>query len=626
MDSILPPAPQQPAAGGYAIPQQLPQQPQQQQLPPGSMPRGRPPADPEVAEQRAQRHQERRRVEGVMPKKALDSKILIYRTRRGRPIPGAKPVCTVLISELESATADGAQDPEDYLRTRLAEKIGSKDPSGVFQAVTVDRRGARITEVPPFDLSLTEDGDEEEEGEEELEEVDDGRGFDAGEPEDYDFRGQHPLPPPAGPPPPPTQIDLAAIDDVGRRNREEEKHKSNESMTMMMGMFNTMQAQAQAQAQAQQQMLLAFMQQNQAKSQESQGTTVALITALAPVIKELLTPKQDTSSRELMLPILMKIMDDKRSDPTGDFLKTIPTILGEVSKQQMALQNIAAESTVKSQASMNTLLMQQMMAMSKEIVNSSRPQPEEKEGGMASIAKIAAAVLPSLMGGNKPPEQGFEEPQQPVAALPAPTATEEPQPQPPQRRRPAKTPAPAAAADAAPEAEVKPEVEAKPKKAPPTPESRIRGCLQTIRKLESGEIPAAKRWEALKWVMDRAPAPVMAAIRAQSTDLVMQECASAVLPDQQLLTWVSDSAHIDFLTSALDDVRLLEAGQVTEAYAKEQVEALTAYQAKAAAAAAPAPKPAAAPEPAAPAPAAAEPQPEATPATQPSAATAAATE
>lgn len=595
MDSILPPAPQQPAAGGYAIPQQLPQQPQQQ-LPPGSMPRGRPPADPEVAEQRAQRHQERRRVEGVMPKKALDSKILIYRTRRGRPIPGAKPVCTVLISELESATADGAQDPEDYLRTRLAEKIGSKDPSGVFQAVTVDRRGARITEVPPFDLSLTEDGDEEEEGEEELEEVDDGRGFDAGEPEDYDFRGQHPLPPPAGPPPPPTQIDLAAIDDVGRRNREEEKHKSNESMTMMLGMFQSMQAQAAAQAQQSQQMLLAMMQQNQSKSQESQGTTVALITALAPVIKELLTPKQDTSSRELMLPILMKIMDDKRSDPTSDFLKTIPTILGEVSKQQMALQNIAAESTVKSQASMNTLLMQQMMAMSKEIVNSSKPQPEEKESGMASIAKIAAAVLPSLMGGNKPPEQGFEEPQQPVAALPAPTATEEPQQQqPPQRRRPAKTPAPAAV-------ETAPEPEAKPKKASPTPESRIRGCLQTIRKLESGEIPAAKRWEALKWVMERAPAPVMAAIRAQSTDLVMQECASAVLPDQQLLTWVSDSAHIDFLTSALDDVRLLEAGQVTEAYAKEQVEALTAYQAKAAAAAAPAPKQA--PEPAAPAPAA----------------------
>lgn len=612
MDAILPPAPQQQAAAGaYPIPQQV--QPQQPQLQPGMLPRGRPPADPEVAEAKAQRHQERRRVEGVMPKKALDSKILIYRTKRGRPIPGAKPVCTVLISELEAATADGAQDPEEYLRSRLAEKIGDRDPTGVFQAVTVDRRGARISEVPPFDLTLTDDGGEEDD--DDPEDEDDGPGgFDPGESEDYDFRGQHPLPPPAQQQAPaPTHVDLAVVDDIGRRNRDEEKSKSSENTALLLGMFQSM-AQQQAAAQQQQtQLFLSVMQANQQKADAGGGTMVALITALAPVLAKVLEPKPvDTSTRDLMLPLIMKLLekDKDRVDPGAEMMKTIPQILGEVSKQQIAMSNLGAESTVRNSAKMNELLMNQMMTMARDVAAQAKPQEKGEGGGMSQIAQIAAAVLPALMGNRQqaPPEPGYDS-QQPQQALPAPEPQPEPAPapNPAPRRRAAKTPPPqpAAAAEPAPAPA--------PVRPPPTEESRIRGCLQTIRKLEDGSIGAEKRWEALKWVLDRAPERVKVAIRAQSTEKVMQECAAAVLPEAALLTWVSDSEHIDFLTDALDDVRLLEAGQVTEEHAAAKVAALRVHQAKGktAAEAARAAKQAAEdgkppPQPAAPAPAAAE--------------------
>jgi hypothetical protein len=100
-----------------------------------------------------------------------------------------------------------------------------------------------------------------------------------------------------------------------------------------------------------------------------------------------------------------------------------------------------------------------------------------------------------------------------------------------------------------------------------------------VRKLEDGTIAAEKRWPALQWILDRAPERVLAAVRAQSTERVMKECAEAVLPDAQLLSWISNSDHVDFLTDALDDVRLLEAKQVTEEHAAMKVAALRVHQA-----------------------------------------------
>jgi flagellar biosynthesis regulator FlbT len=570
MDAQLPPAPSV-APAAYPLPAQP-----QPQMPQGMLPRGRPPADPEVAEAKAQRHQERRRVEAVMPKKALDSKVLIYRMRRGRIVPGAKPVLSVLVSELEEATRDGQQEPEDYLCQRLGEKLNNKDQTGSFQCVTVDRRGGRISDVPPFEISLVDEGEDLDEDDNDDGQGDEGAdGFDPGEPEDYDYRGHHPVPPPLGPPPSPTHIDLAAIDDVARRNREEEKNKSSESMTLMLGMFQAMQAQQAQSAQQTTQMLMAFMQQSQQKSSESSGTMVALITALAPVIAPLLQPKpQDTSTRDLMLPILMKLMEkEKQSNPAEDWMKTLPAMMQEVTRQQMALQGLGAESVVKMQSRMSEAMMTQALSIVKD--QGKKPEPEEKESTFGSIAKMAAAVLPSLMGGQQPQaEPGFAEQQ--VPALPAPAViqpTPEPEQAPaPRPPRTAKKPTPEAA-----EEQPKPTPRQRP---PQTEESKIRGCMQTIRKLENGEIPAIKRWDALTWVRDRAPKRVLEAIVSGSTERVMQECASAVLPDQELLTWISDSEHIEFLTDALGDVKLLVSGPVPPEYMNSKVAALTAYQAK----------------------------------------------
>jgi hypothetical protein len=467
----------------------------------------------------------------------------------------------------------------------------------MFQCVTVDRKGQRITDVPPFEISLLDDGDEAE-GDEGDDQGDDGpEDFDPGEPEDYDYQGHHPVPPPLGPPPSPTHIDLAAIDDVARRNREEEKHKSNESMTLMMGMFQAMQAQQAQSAQQTTQMLMAFMQQAQQKSSESSGTMVALITALAPVIAPLLQPKpQDTSTRDLMLPILMKLMEKKEeTNPANEWMKTLPAMMQEVTRQQMSLQGLGAESVVKMQSRMSEAMMTQALSIVKD--QGKKPEPEEKESSFGSIAKIAAAVLPSLMGGQQQqPQQaepGFADQQVPALPAPAviaPTAEPEQAPRPP---RTTKKPVPEAA-----EEQPKPTPRQRP---PQTEDSKIRGCMQTIRKLENGEIPAIKRWEALTWVRDRAPKRVLAAIVSGSTERVMQECAQAVLPDQELLTWISDSEHIEFLTDALGDVKLLVSGPVPPEYMNSKIAALTAHQAKNRPPTAD-PTPAAAPAPAAEAP------------------------
>jgi hypothetical protein len=553
MDSALPQIPGQPAAAPSF--QNPAGQPQLQRPP------GRPADDPLKQEERTARHAERKRVDAVLPKRATESKIQLFRkdSRTGRRAPGARPVLTVLVSELEKAQEENI-DSDEYLQDALINKLGDR-AEGVYEAQTVDRRGTRL-DFPTFDVIVGEEPNPEDE--------DDPEGDDQGdlsleEEEEMDRldamqRGNRSAPtfvaPPQGPPPPAPHVDIGVIDDFGRRNRDEAKNETASTMALIMqAMQSSQSAQLAAQAQQTQLMVAALQSQRPAES-GNKDLIIALVTALAPMLNRMTEPKPPDP---MLQALLVKMIDKDGTGGMQEMLKIVPSMIAQAAKQSSDLQAQASQSTALVQGE----LMKGMVTQTLQVMRESQRErlaPGEKEGGSTfeNVARIAAAVLPQLMGKGQPPA---EEPASAVlaqapAALPAPRPT---------RPTPKAPPPVAAAPVAAPGAPVQPRTSRN------DPQNRIRTCLNEIAKLQVGATAAEKRWDLAAWVMKNAPPPVIAEIRQQSFDGVIAVCSEAVIVAPKLLEWIAVPANQEFLKEFLDDARKLEGGAISEEYATQQV-------------------------------------------------------
>lgn len=578
-----------PSMPGAAPQQGYPQQQAAAPLPLGQAPAaarapGRPGEDPIRQEERAVKHAEKRRLESALPPRAMDSKVLIYRRPPGaaRVPHGTKPLLTVLIGELEEAQKAG-QSTDDYIQTRITDVLTrkGKPQQGTFECTTVDKRGQRIGEIPTFDVIIGDDAGEdgsEDMGDQGSDGGDDGEGdvsledipeeeLEAllaekrarrGDPQAQFHRAQ------MGPPPPPSAVNPVLDDEILRRNRDEAKQDAQGTMAMLM---QAMQSQAAAQAQQSQQNMQLMMTMFQTQAQQAQhsnsekgGTTVALVTALMPLVQKLLEPKEDKNG-PLLQAMMLKLFDSQQNN--GGMMKEFPTMMAEVAKQQMTLQGIGAQNAMSVQQEVNKMVTSQLMGLIKDGLKPKEEPAEDKGSMLGDIAKIAGAVLPALMGKQDAPAETAPYEAQPAMSMqpveqPLPP---EPAAPPPVRAAPPAVPRATATATAVPERRN-------------DPNARIRGLLNAVADLRFGTIASDQYWGVVQFINKHAPPAVAAAIMAESTDDIIKSCSEAVLASPSLLQWVADADNRDFLTDTLKDAKLLKTGVVTEAYAEERVQAL----------------------------------------------------
>jgi hypothetical protein len=443
MDSALPQIP------GAAAPQATPFQQPGMAQPQQARPPGRPAEDPQKQEERGQRHAERKRLEAALPKRATEAKVQLFRKdpRTGRRNPTARPVVTVLLSDLEAAKEENV-NTDEYLQDLLLTRLGDR-AEGVYEAVTVDRRGSRL-DFPAFDVVVGEepppDGEGDDEGLSPEEEAEIER-------EEAMQRGPAaaPFAPPAYEPPPRTQqLDMGVIDDVARKNRDEAKNDTASTMALVMqAMTQGQQALAAAQAQQTQLMVAALTQQRPPEGGNKE-LMVALVTALAPILHKMTEPKPVDP---VMMALLTRAMErPERADP----MATVTGVITEVMKMGNGMMADAAKNAMTMQANhsaqsaqMQTELTKGLIQNTLSMIKDQRNPPKEAEGDggggmMESVAKIAAAVLPAMMGQKGDATALATEE---AAALPAPAPVA-----PRQVRTAPKTPPPAAPAAAAPPA------------------------------------------------------------------------------------------------------------------------------------------------------------------------------
>ncbi len=547
---------------------------------PMTRPVGRPSNDPENDRQKIERNAERKRIEGVIPKQ-LDSKLCIYRIRNGRAQLG-KPVITILVSELEKIQAENGQTTDEV----VAERISERFQTGSFQCRFLDKSGRPVLDYPPWEVSL-----DEEENEDDMEDLDGS--------ETVQVQAAGPHPGYASPPPAPS-VDLATIANFGRTERNEEARRSNETMTMLTAMLTSQQSQAAAAAQQQQQMMMQFQQQQQQMQMQAKAEAEAreerervrraefrttLLTAaplLLPFAQKLLGLDKE-KGLDPATQVLIEMVKNKGSD--GDLLKQTSAIMGEMVKSQMQLQSAGATQAVQMQGDVSQMVFKNMMGTMKELMEQSTGLKKDKEPDwLDRIAQFAPAIIEAAK------QNGAEVPTLPQPPVAAPV---------PARR--AKIPAPpAAAAPAEPAAPV-----AKPKEdefAKYTTAQRVRMSLLTIRRMSLGEIPASDRFNALVWMAKAMPEDMRTAVAGGDDEKVLSLGSPVVMGTPVLMQWFQDDTSEGFLKTALEDLRLMFAGQMDAEKAKASVAAHAAFlDARKVTPAPVAPVPAPAPESAAPA-------------------------
>ena len=593
MDGVLPQIPGTPApsAGfpqGSGYPAGMPGASSVQ--PP--RPPGRPPGDPQVAQDKAERHAEMRRLEEILPKKATDSKISIYRTRNGRVMPGAKPVLTILASELEAAVRDNNENPDEFIAARIEQSV--RNPDGTFQCQVFDKQGRRVTNIQPWEVAL---GDEAVNGE------DDG-GDDQGEGDDGSFQDDD-IPPgfngqmaaggqvysPAQIPPPAPMADPTRIAAALREERETEAKRGGDMLAVVSTLMQSSQQQAQSQQTSMQQMMLQFQtmqiqmaeqsrkeaaeraEREQTRSSEFRNTIITLLPTIIPLVQGLFKREDPT------LPVLIELLKNKPSDAA--VMPAVMAMMTETMKASSQMQSNAASQAMEQQAKVTGTVTDMMMSRMVEMSKLGGGEPAKEKGIMDHIGELAPLIGPLLAA-----QQNQN--QQPVPALPAPAPEDSQEAEAqvveqPRRRRRASAPPVPAAAPAAPA----PAQRQDPRTMPP--ESRVLGCMRTIAKMSLGQIVPAKRWEALNWCLQVAPPNMLAAIKAGNRDAVLGIGMGPVAGDAGLVQWFGNPRNTGFLETALSDMRLILTSSLTEARAKAAIVEQEAFVAQSAAPAAAAP-------------------------------------
>lgn len=552
--------------------QQAPQMPQagfapQQQAQPTGM-RGRPMNDPEMQIVKVERTQEIRRLEALLPKQAVDSKVQIFKLKDGedRPSASAKPKITLLATDLEKGVQEGS-DSESLIEERIKERYSE----GRFFCKVVDRLGKMVGAFPPWmvDLNNEEDGDEEEDPEDE-----DLKGDPNGDPPPGPMMGGiNPMtgqpwaysgyPPPMPPPPPPQAMDARTFMDVARETRDESDKKT----TDLMGIFAQMSQQSTT--------MLMAMQENarredarreereEKRRTERNQLLLSLLPTLLPIVKDFIQPKK-TEGMSPELQLLISTLQSK--DQTGG-MKDMMSFMIEASKAQAGLQASAAQSAMATQAELSAMMTKNLVEQLKTTMELKAGGGERSEGGMMdTIGKLAGPLLASMAAAQQqqPPAPAF------IPAQPAPA------PEPVQPAL-AHTPQPAAPVVKAPAPPAKPQPAPTPAKPEPTDAARIGACLRTIQAMDVGKVPAAQRWDALRWCSDNMPESLRQAIRIDSEEQVMSLGMTAVVNDPALLAWISNTESVSFLRVALADIRRLLLGTLDAERASSAVKEQEAW-------------------------------------------------
>ena len=582
MDGTLPglppipggaPAPAYPGAGGMAgaaRPMMAPN------------PVGRPSADPEVQEQRVVRSQEKKRLESVLPKKAVDSKILCTRMRGGKIIPGAKPTLIVLTSEIEKARIDSG-DPDNFQTEEyIGERLMAKEaPDGFYQCRVVDRNNRPIPEYSPWELEIGDAAADDEIVDDEVEEVDaTPPGYTQGGFHGAPFNGALPpgyaAPPPAAPP-----IDLQSFATSLRGERQDEAKRQGETMSLIAMLMQTQQQQALAMQQEQRQRdeqarresmereeryrREAIEREERAEKRRGEFRTTLLAAApiLLPVVEKLfgLNKKDGPDATTLMLMEMVK-----QKAPDSDIMKSMAGVMAEMTKQQMQLQGAGATAAVEMQAKASEMVFGNLMKTMKEVIDN-RPVVGEKESAFEQLAKLAGPILASIQ------QQHAQQPAAtPVAAAPA---VMQPQPAnleaPAAAERPQKRPAPRPAR--------------RDRNDPSTwPDNhRLAIVIDTLRKLSIGEIPADQRWGVIEFVRQWIPPTVLQSVLTDNKEAVLTATVPVVMEHPPLMAWAQDEENQKFVEDAMTDLKALATNQVTAEYRQSAIRATATFVARRAA-------------------------------------------
>jgi len=555
----LPPSPGQasfipPTSQQFAQPPPAPgsQQPTRQA---GAV--GRPSGDPEVQEARAEKHALRQRLRNILPKSMTDGRIAIYKLegRKGRNRTSPKPVMTILFQDLEKAQQDGTyQDTGEMVEDRLREKYGDR---GRFLWEAQDNRGKTIPEAGETEIDLSNENNEEDD----MDDEDDPKHL--GDDEDDAIRRPTFFDRPTAPPPP--AFDPAIHARQVKEIVQEEKKGAQDTLALMMTMM-----------QSQTQMQLAQMEQARRESEdrrreeesrrkeererererqtreeermredrrqrekeedlrrerERESRTQMLQLAL-PLITKFMEPKPDITT-----PMLMKMIESKGD---RDGIKDLFSLMGEASRQSMVAQGEATKHLLASQAEAAKTMMANVMGISQSMIqNMVEAQAEPTDDPMEKVARVFKMIAPALGALNSNAQQTVL-PQQPQQRLPQ----QQGQPQPQQ-----------------------------PRVIPPS--EFIKGGLYTIMRLETGEIPIQKRFEALRWCSENLPKPMLDAIRSGSEDDVLAQGAAGM--DDRLFGWIQDEQHLGFLRDCVKDIQRFLLGAMTQVDAKASFEKHAAY-------------------------------------------------
>lgn len=568
-----------PMPAAPSMPGNAPQPPPGVFMPPGSqqqMPRqapgggavGRPSADPEQQAEREVRADTKRRMGKVLPKEMTDPRIAIYKLigKRGMAkANGNRAVHTILLSDLEKAIEQGT-DPSEYIRNSLQEKF--PEAEGRFLWEAQDHKGNKMSDYGQHEIVLGDEDpldDQDDDLDEEIREqlATTGR---YGDP-------NRPLPPPGPAPDLGTHVKhiRGIVEDQYRR----QENSSSTLIQIMMQQAEDRRREDQMRMEREERRREAEelrRREEEAKKEERRREEAREREKAEErreererehrrqereqqmhFMKIIMETSNKPPPEDKMTPLLFKMLDSK-SDRDGT--KELFGMFNEASKQSMLMQGEASKTMLTAQAQSMQALISNILGMSKQMVEAqleaqapgNDDDPMDKIGRMFKIFAPAVAAI----GKSGAPQQQFVQAQQQIPTQVTQVVQQAP---PPQRQQGPAT----------------------RKTHPNIPDNEwIKGSLNTIMQLGSGQIPPEKRFPALKWCAENLPEKMLAPIRAGNEEQVLaigQEGA-----DETFTGWfLADEANIEFLRGCVSDIQRMLAGAFNEESARASIAAHMAH-------------------------------------------------
>ncbi len=547
---------QPPPPPGAYIPGLAPQPQAPQQNGPGRPP-GRPNADPDANIDRERKHATRRRLDSILPDEMTDGRIAVYKLlgRSGKVRQSTRPLLTILFKDLEAAAADGIKTGE-FVREKIADKFGTE---GRFLWLAQDHRGRPLTEYGEVEVNLGADESSLDDPPEDEEQ------------EPVEERFVPPVRDDRVPPPPPPWNPAVYAKEIKETLHQQNDEKQNQTAMMINMMTNS--TNLQLQMAREQREADAVRRQDEDRRREREEERNRLREE-----REEERRREDSRRREkeeearrdreredrraeaaekaaflsammnrpdVMTPLLIKMVESKGD---RDGTKELFAMMGENTRQQMMTQGEATKHLMATQAEAAKGMISNVMDISQKMVQATleAQQPGDPDDPMDKIGKVFNMLRPVLgsLGGSSAPAP------QPALLPPVPPS------QAPTRR-----------AAAQPMREANSQI----------PDAEwTKGCLYTLMRLETGEVPVANRLEALAWVAKNLPPALAGAVKAGDKDQIMALGSAGM--DDTLMSWISDENHLKFMERALADVQRMLVRAWDRASAKASVDAHVAYQ------------------------------------------------